>query len=472
MSFHQFLSIIKARKLVFLLVLCLTVIGTAAISLVLPKRYTSKAEVILDVKSPDPVAGFILQGALMTGYMATQVDILQSDRVAMRVVKLLKLDENAALQDDWRADTEGQGDIKLWVAKLLQRQLEVKPGRESNVIEIMYTGQDPRFAAVVNNAFVQSYIDTTLELRIEPAKQFSAMFETQASQTREKLEAAQAKLSAYQREKGLLATDERMDVENARLGELSSQVVALQALSAETDSRRAQSGANSSEVLNNPLIASLKADLARQEARLNEIAAKYGPSYPVVQELQANISELRATIATEVNRVSSSASINSTVSNSRLAQARASLEAQREKILQLKQQRDAATVLVREVESAQRAYDAVQARLQQSTMESQTSQTNIAVLMPASPPLKPSGPKVLLNTALAAVLGGLLAVGLVLGLEFSDRKLRTPADVAETLQLKLLSVLPDTDLSGVAGDPAARIRLVGKAPLKLAAPRQ
>ena len=110
---------------------------------------------------------------------------------------------------------------------------------------------------------------TTLDLRVEPAKQYSNFFDDRAKQARDDLEAAQAKLSAYQQQKGLMATDERLDVENSRLQELTTQMVALQAIANESSSRQGQMGGNAnqmSEVLNNGLIASLKGDLARQEA--------------------------------------------------------------------------------------------------------------------------------------------------------------------------------------------------------------
>ncbi|NMV20996.1 chain length determinant protein EpsF, partial [Vibrio parahaemolyticus] len=87
------------------------------------------------------------------------------------------------------------------------------------------------------NAFVQAYIETHLDLRADPAKRFSTFFDQRAKQLREQLEAAQNRLSEYQKQHGLIATDERLDIENARLNELSSQLVAIQALATESSSR-------------------------------------------------------------------------------------------------------------------------------------------------------------------------------------------------------------------------------------------
>jgi hypothetical protein len=76
------------------------------------------------------------------------------------------------------------------------------------------------------NAFVQAYMDTALALRVNPARQYSGFFDQQVKDARDALEKAQAKVSAFQKAKGIIATDERLDVENARLNELSSQLVA------------------------------------------------------------------------------------------------------------------------------------------------------------------------------------------------------------------------------------------------------
>ena len=83
-------------------------------------------------------------------------------------------------------------------------------------------------AAKMANAFVQAYLDVSLGLKVDPAKQYSTFFDNRSKELRANLERAQAKLSAYQREKGIIANDERFDIENARLGELSTQVVGLQ----------------------------------------------------------------------------------------------------------------------------------------------------------------------------------------------------------------------------------------------------
>lgn len=468
MSINQFLSILKARWGLLATVLLLTIVTTVALSLYMPKKYTAVATMVIDVKSPDPVAGMVLQGMLAPGYMATQMDILKSDRVALKAIRTLKLDQNPQLHEQWLEEAQGRGEFDDWIVDVVQKPLDVMPGKESSVINISYTATQPAFAAALANAFMQAYIDTTLELRVEPAKRYTTMFDAQAKVFRERLEQARARLSQYQQENGLVMADERIDVETNRLNELSNQLVMLQAVSADSSSRQAAAVVNGDrlqEVINNPVIANLKADLSRQEARFKEISNKMGEAHPQVTELRANINELRLRIDGETKRIAASVGINNAINQSREAQLKAALAQQRQRLLEIKQQRDQAALYLQDVENAQRAYDAIQTRLSQATIESQANQTNVSILKAASAPADPSSPKVFLNIALSVLLGGMLAVGCALAVELSDRRIRTGSDIALGMDTVLLGELQPTDAKiGMA--TAMMTRLTGpKTPL-------
>lgn len=156
MTFHQFLLILRARWLVVASVLGVVVATTLLVSLIIPRQYTAETALVIDVKSPDPIVGAALPVQMLAGYMATQVDIINSSRVAERVVGLLKMDEAPSVREQWQADTDGRGELRVWLADLLQKKLVVRPSRDSNVITIAFTGNAPDFAAAVANAFAQA----------------------------------------------------------------------------------------------------------------------------------------------------------------------------------------------------------------------------------------------------------------------------------------------------------------------------
>lgn len=468
MTLSQFLSIIRARRILFIAVLMGVLVPVVVISLVWPKKYVGSASIVVDVK-PDPISGGLNQALLTPGLLATQVDIIGSERVARRAIKTLKLTEVPAIREDWQRDTEGDAiDIETWLVALLQKQLDVKPSRESSVISIEYGSPDPKFAAAMANAFAQGYLDTVLDLRVDPAKQFSSFFDARSKEAREALEKAQNRLSEFQRENGLVMADERMDIENQRLNELSSQLVMVQSLSAESGSRQSQAAGGAAdklqEINSHPVIASLRADLSRAEARLQELNAKFGDSHPQVVELKANIAELRSRLDTEVKRLSAGVGVTNNITRQREAQIRAELDAQRAKVLKMKQVRDEGTLIQRDVEAAQRAFEQIQMRLTQTSLESQITATNISLLTPATPPIKPASPKVLLNAILGVFLGLLAAIGSVLIAELRNRRIRTTADVADVLRLPLLGTLPGAKSKAKSRKAleATRQRLIGQ----------
>lgn len=449
MTLQQFILILWARRKLVLFTFMATVLTATVVSLLLPEEYTASAAVVVDVKSPDPIAGIVLPGLMAPGYMATQVDIINSDRVATRVIKALRMDENPTIREQWQEATEGKGQIVPWLVDLLQRKLDVKPSRESNVITVSYAGGNPAFAAALANAFAQAYIDVNLELRLEPARQSAQWFDSQMKQHRERLDAAQKALSDYQQKTGIVATDERLDYETQKLNELSTQLTVAQAQGTDASSKRKSGQADTlPEVMQNPVVIQLKADIARLEARLKDVSGNLGANHPQYQRATAELNELKSRLNAEVGRITSSIGTAGTISKQKETELVSAVEAQKGKILELKKQRDDITLLVREVETAQRAFEAVSQRTTQSRLEAQSVQTNLSILTPATEPLKPSKPRVMLNILLSIFVGTLLGVGAALALELVHRRVRSAEDLTQALELPVLAVIEPEKTGG------------------------
>lgn len=468
MTFSQFLAILVARKRLIASVFGGALALAVLLSLLLPKQFTAVASVVVDSK-PDPASALGYPSMITPAFMATQAEIIQSERVALKVVRMLRLAEVPAIRDGWQRATEGKGSIETWLSGNIQKKMDVKPSKEANVISVAYEAEDAQFAAAMANAFVKAYLATVVELKVDPARQYSSFFDTRAKEAREALEAAQSKLSAFQNEKGIVNSDERLDVETARLNELSSQLVAIQAIASESNSRNVQAtgtaGERLPEVLNSPIVGALKADLSRQEARLQELNARLGEKNPQVLEVKAIAQELRVKIAEESRRVAGGVGVTSTINRQRESQLKSELEAQRQRVLQLKRVRDEVAVLQRDVEHAQRAYDLILQRLNQSSLESQSTQSNVNELTTAQPPLQPSSPILLMNMVLGVVGGLLLGVLVAFIRELSDRRARCTDDLELVLELPVLGVMPGhgSGKSGQLAVAAAQRRLLGSA---------
>jgi succinoglycan biosynthesis transport protein ExoP len=444
MTFNQFIRIVRARWLLALIVLLLSVFITLVVSLILPKTYRASANVMADIR-PDPVSILAMPGSLSSTYLATQVDVIKSSNVSQRVVRDLRLADSPEMRLRWQQATEGKGDFTAWIAELIGQGLDVKPSRESSVIQIAYDGTSPEFAAVLANAYAKSYIDSTVQIKVDPARQYSEFFEERARIAREKLEKARTKLAETQRARGILVTDERLDVETAKLAELSSQLNGMRAIRSEASNRATQGSSNPDQlrdVLSNGVIATLKSDLARQEARLEELNKRYGDAFPLVVEARANIDVLKDRIHAETRRVTGSARVDSKMAVNREQDADTAYEAQRQHVLKLKDARTELQVLEREVDTAQRVYDSIQERLSQTTMEGSASQSGIYLLSKATQPTQPTSPRVVLNVIISMVLGTLLALMVALSVELFDRRVRGPLDLVQALDINVIGALP------------------------------
>lgn len=452
MNLRQFLAILRARGLLAMAVFLVTVACAAGVGLLLPKKYTATTTLIVDQSRPDPVAAATYWSAASTSYLSTQMDVMRSERVALMVVDNLPAAQKEALRLQWQAATQGRDDMRTWMAQSLQGMLDVALARDSDVVAIRVVASDPAVAASLANAFAKAYLDVSVQLRVDPARQYSSFFEARAKSARTDLEAAQARLAAFQREKGIVVSDDRLDLESSRLNELSSQLTVMQALVAESGSRQAQAqgaGANRlPEVMANPAVANISSELLRAESRLQELNARLGDAHPQVQEARSHISLLRQRLDTETRRVAGGMSVINTINVQREAELRGSMEAQRAKVLRLKSVRDEGLVLLRDTENAQRAYEGVLTKLNQASLESHATQGQTRVLAQASAPLAPSSPRVLVSTALAGVLGMVLAVAAVIGLEMADPRLRTTQAAARTLGVQVLGVLPRPHAKG------------------------
>lgn len=451
MNFQQLVLILLARKNIVLLALSVTVLTTLLMSLLLPKQYEASISLVVDHLAADPVTGTTMPAQLIPGYMATQADVISSRNVAKKVVKNLKLAESIKWQKDY-AKTENSGKIDDWIAEELLENIDVKPSQESSLIQISYIANTAQFSAIVANAFAEAFIQTSIELRAQPAKQRSDWFNNQIIDSRKRLQDAQSVLSNYQQRHGLVVVEGQLDLENSKLVDLSQKLMESQARTNELQSRKEQlgqimnrGGRNQSiqEVINNPLIQTLKSDLARAESRFAELAKRVAKNHPLYKQTQAEVSALNWKLNAEVKVVLNSISNDADTSHYRDESLIKKLAEQKEKVLALKKQHDEIAMFNREVENAQRGYDAAMQKLTQTRMESEISQANVAILNPAIPPQNPSSPRLLLNLILATFLGSILGITAALVMELMDRLVRSPIDIYDTLDIPVLGVISE-----------------------------
>lgn len=403
MSLRQFLLALRARFRVFAVSLAAVVCAAALASFLLPKSYRATVSLLVDARDEQSMGEALRALGLPQehlGYLQTQADILASPKVARRVVEQLKLAENPAALATLGVATRNPRLDDVLVDRL-QHALKVETS-QSSVIRATVTCADPHLAATIANAFATAYVDTMLELRVAPNREAAAWFDEQLKGLRASVEEAQSKLRADQ---------------NAR-----------QQLLAQHPERLPQ-------VRDDVFIQQLRADLLHGEEKLRELSTQYGVNHPAYQRQVSQNLELRNRLQTELRKVA--ASVGSPDAPLALPAAARLYAGNPEQVPGLE------PVLQRNAESAEKAYDNALQRYFSSQIDSQASQTNVAVLSAAAVPLSPFRPNIPLNLALSLITGLGLGVALVALLERLDARVRCGEDLMLALQLPLLAELGD-----------------------------
>jgi chain length determinant protein EpsF len=447
MDLTQYLLALRARRKAFMMVLLATIVTATVVALLVPKKYESEATLVVDLRDEQSI---IPRGAISTparaAYIATQLDLIQSGRVATQVARDLKLAQNPELREAYEKATGGVGPIDAWIGEQLLKKLKVV-STASNLITVEYSSSDAKFAASAANAFAQAYLAVSLELRTQPTREAADWFQEQLNGMRARVAQAQNRLTAYQKAKGIVSADERLDIESARLSGLTTQLLAARNATYEAQARYRQAadlvasgGAPDQlpEVMSSAAIAAVKADLARAESLLNTASADLGPNHPVYQRHGAEVQALRAKLAAEMKKVVAALGNALQQSQKREQELQAALDAQHKHIVQTKDVRVEMAAMTRDVENAQRAYDTVLARHMTTQIESRAKQGDVALLTPAVEAANPAHPKLPLIAGLSVILGLVLAAMMVYALETLDRRVRLPADLEARLAVPSL----------------------------------
>ncbi|MFN7642011.1 MAG: GNVR domain-containing protein [Burkholderiales bacterium] len=468
MLLTEFLTLLWSRRGLFVLVCALVIAATAAIATLWPRNYVATTSLMIDGgRARESLVDSPSAAALSPGFLSTQVDVIRSQRVALAAVRMLGIERSEVAQRIFQQATGGRGSMEQFFAERLIDRVRIQPSQNSTVIEISLRAPDARFAADAANAVARAYIATQLDLKVQPAKEFATFYEAQSKAVRERFEAAQRKLSKYQRSNGIVSVDERLDVESQRLNELSTQFTTLQAIRSES-AEKAQSAARMSDggqvlpdVLNNAVVSQLKSEIARTQARMSELTSQFGPRYPSVERLRDELATLESELRRHIDSVTNSLKRQHEVNLARESELRGALASQREKVMSLKLQRDEVAVLMRDVETAQRAMDTLSQRLLQSSVESESRGANVVQLDPAVEPLQPATPNLLMVWLVGLLLAPMAGIVVATIASALDRRVLTTADLQRAMGCPTLAQVPRSRAVRRA-HRAARPRLSGR----------
>ena len=407
-------------------------------------------------------------------YLETQAQILRSDGLAISVIRELHLDTNSVFVG--KAATEKPGPAKNRASRsspqppanmsYLQEQydlaersplqamalgtlhggLRVNPVRNSRLIEVSFSSHDPQLAQAVTNALVTQFIDQNYRHRYATTMQASEWLSTQLNDLREKVQEANLLVANYQKQYGLVETDEHEIPLVQLMREVNHQLSDAQANRIEAEAYVRMIDLGQSETIpavrDDQFYQNLMTRYADSRAQLAQARTIYGDEHSSVKKLENEVNEFGAQVEAErsrmVNRVRNS-----------YAAARSREEMMLAATDKLKAQLGDATshivayrILRNEALAKSELYNTLQARLKEAGIYAGLRSSNISVVDLATLLPKPTGPNRTFIIAAGALASFILAVLFAFAVESFNNTVRTPDDVKDWTGLPSLGIVP------------------------------
>lgn len=434
-----------ARKVMVAMIMALTFVVTLGVTLVLPKTYTASAELYIDYRASDPIAGRQFHPMLDESYMQTQFDILKSEDVARKVIdatRMLERPENQGL-----VAKRGAEYAKNQLVLSIGKALEVTVRRSSRVVELKFSSSDPVLARDALNAAIKGYIEITTNINEGPAKSRQEQYNSQLVSLRQDMDRIQRELTDYQQKEGILDADERLDTGFRQLNELATKLLNAQSLQTEASTRHRaiQSMVNAgSAVADVPDIAQqkgiqeLKLKLVEVDGKLAEISSVLGVNHPRYRALQAERQALAQLLDREARNVLSAMTLDDRKYSEQTAKIDHDMRQRQAQLLEMKKHRDVIGSYQRQLESVQKIYNSAVQKYDEILMASNVVSPTLAVLRWAATPLRHAKPLLMQNLIFSIPSGLIMGLLVALLVELADRRIRCVEDLERAFAAPLL----------------------------------
>lgn len=438
----------------------------AAVTLMMAPIYSAQATLQIDresvrVLNVDDVSPREAAGG--EEFFQTQYGLLRSRSLAERVIDSLGLASSNAFIEAMGATAPERGNRSAAefaairreiVIDLVQGNFAVSPVRGSRLVKISFDSPDPALAARVTNAYAENFIQANLDRRFESSGYAREFLEEQIAQTKSKLEEAERALVEYATsqqiinltEAGPTGDGQTQSLSGSNLTALNGSLAAARAarIAAEQRWRQARAAPVMSlpEVLSNPAIQRLQEQRATLDAQYQQNASVYQADWPAQRQLRSQIDELDRQITELARGILNSIQGQYVVAVNNERALAGQVEGLKDEVLDLRDRSVQYNILAREVDTSRSLYDALLERYKEVGVTGTVASNNISIVDRAEVPSAPSKPNLLVNLALAALLGLGLGALAAFVLEALDETLATPEDAESKLGLPVLGVIP------------------------------
>lgn len=459
-------------------------VAAAAWSYLQTPIYQAKATVVIEQEGPRALERDRYSPMdISPEYFQTHFELMRSHHVLHRTAQMLNLSE----QQEYRSKLSAVGDnvvgsLAASFRRLLGsagsssgpspeeredqllesfgQHISILPVRGARLAHITVDSEDPKFAALAANTLASVYIERSQELSTKSKEKAAKWFTAHLDELRKNVEASQQALYLFRVQHGLLEGQQRQTVAAHKLTQMDTEVVKAEMKATEARTRydqiksilhnRSENGAinwsmldASTEVLNSPMIQSLRSQEIKVSGQVAELSEKYGPLHPKLERAKSELQDLRERLREEIQKIYDSVKNEHDAAVARERAITETAHRSKKEKIKLEQHEIEHNMLEREAESNQHLYDIFLKVAKEADLSSGLSPGNVYLADPAVPSSFPMKPKKKLNTMLGLLVGLMAGIGLALVLETRDRSLKGLHDLERYLPaISLLGVVP------------------------------
>ncbi len=402
-----------------------------------------------------------------TQFYQTQNQILESRSLALRVIEALNLKDNpefksvekskgfsirgflgSLMKRESKGKEGGAGESKL-IDRYLKR-LSISPIRGSSLVNISFTGKNPKEIKKIVNRHASEYIDSNHEVRFAASNDAVEWLQKQIMAKKELVEKAENTLQVYKEKKNIVSLEDKQNIVvqkledlNSRLTDARTERMKLETLYDLTKKYAGNQGMLETipGIMKNDLISDLKNEHVGLQTEIKKLSRKYGKNHPAMIRAVTKAEELKVKIDEEVVKLATNIEAGYKVALSQEESLSAALEEQKAVALQLNRDAIAYGTLKRESEGERAMYEILLKRLKETDISGELQTSNIRIVDLAETPRVPIKPNKKRNVLLGAILGLFIGIGLAFFLEYLDNTIKRPEDVEQYLDIQLLGVI-------------------------------
>ena len=473
--------ILRKRKWTLIVSLVVVVTAAALISLRMTPIYDATARISISSQAPAVLNFKDNQQYDSTEneemIIATQVNILQSNTLALQVARNLELNKRSDFAGKAPTPT---GDVPVAASPAqtgeredqliggVRSHLAIMPIGGTSLIDIRYSSPDPRLAAEVANAVATTFIEQNIKARFDSTMQAADWLSKQLADLQIKVETSQARLVEYQKEHGIVGIDDKQNLTVEKLNELGKQLTQVEGERIQKESLYQMAKGANPDALASVLQDSALSALRQQQTQLQTqdalLRTQFGSEYPKVLEIQNQLNQINKAYQEELQVGVSRVENEYFTAVKREQMVKAALDEQKAVANQLDENAIEYKILKQEADSNRQLYDGLLEKLKEASLAAGLNSSNIRIVDKARIPRFPARPNVPRNMLFAVLLGLVGGVAVAFALEAVDTTVRTPDQAQSLSGLPVMAVIPlkgDIDGGKVQG-AGTRLLLTAK----------